>query len=260
MSKRPSFQFYPQDWLSDQKVIIMTAAQRGIYIHLLAHMWNTDDCTLENDLEFLAQLSGGDQEDVEVVLKRFRKTSNNSSTITHKRLQAEREKQDKYRKACSDAGKLGNAKRWGGDRVPDKVAIAKDRSSSSSSSSTSVGNTPPKKKERDQSIPASVGVFLDHCEKRKIEVKISTAKYLELRDEFTAKIDFWNGVRKCIDWCYDNQKKTITAARLRNWMNKEIDWQRQAQLKQQQSYQDKKNVLLKKSEVMKPEPVWMPPV
>ena len=37
--KRPAFQFYAGDFLSDYNVVCMNMAQRGIYITLLAHSW-----------------------------------------------------------------------------------------------------------------------------------------------------------------------------------------------------------------------------
>jgi len=38
-NKRPAFQFYAGDFLSDYNVVCMNMAQRGIYITLLAHAW-----------------------------------------------------------------------------------------------------------------------------------------------------------------------------------------------------------------------------
>ena len=39
ISKAPAFQFYASDFLSDLNVQMMTMAQRGIYITLLAMEW-----------------------------------------------------------------------------------------------------------------------------------------------------------------------------------------------------------------------------
>ena len=38
-NKRPAFQFYAGDFLSDYDVVCMNMSQRGIYITLLAHSW-----------------------------------------------------------------------------------------------------------------------------------------------------------------------------------------------------------------------------
>src|SRR5262245_25999190 len=37
--KPPAFQFYPKDWLLDDKVQAMSLAQRGLYITLLSFEW-----------------------------------------------------------------------------------------------------------------------------------------------------------------------------------------------------------------------------
>lgn len=58
MGKRPWFAFYPGDWLSSEKVTLMTPEQRGAYIHLLAHLWQSRDCALPDDDGKLAVLSG----------------------------------------------------------------------------------------------------------------------------------------------------------------------------------------------------------
>lgn len=53
----PAFQFYASDWLGSTKITLMTPAQEGAYIRLLAHAWNSDDCGLPNDDAKLAVLS-----------------------------------------------------------------------------------------------------------------------------------------------------------------------------------------------------------
>jgi hypothetical protein len=37
--KSPAFQFYPKDWLTDDKVMGMTDAEKGVFIDLLAIQW-----------------------------------------------------------------------------------------------------------------------------------------------------------------------------------------------------------------------------
>jgi 5-methylcytosine-specific restriction endonuclease McrA len=37
--KNPAFQFYPKDWLTDDKVQAMSLSERGLYITLLCHAW-----------------------------------------------------------------------------------------------------------------------------------------------------------------------------------------------------------------------------
>ncbi len=56
--KRPAFQFYASDWLGSNKHAMMTPAQRGAYIDLLCYQWNDPDCTLPDDDQLLATMSG----------------------------------------------------------------------------------------------------------------------------------------------------------------------------------------------------------
>jgi uncharacterized protein YdaU (DUF1376 family) len=141
MVKRPSFQFYPADWLSDPNVIAMTAEQRGGYIQLLASMWTTEDCELLNDEEYLCRISGLEQVGVKMVLRCFKVSDTNPGNITHKRLLLERKKQDDWHKKSSKAGKKGADKRWpqrAKQQVGVKMVNTKQHSSTSTSTSTSV--------------------------------------------------------------------------------------------------------------------------
>lgn len=146
--KRPSFQFYPADWLSDPNVIAMSPAQRGGYIHLLALMWSTEDCFLKDDDAYLCRLSGLEPEDLRVVKLCFRVGSTNGQpALTHKRLDEERGKQDEWREKSSIGGKKSAEKRWG-DRVKNKGGYkmvepnGNTSSSTPTSSSTSITKTP----------------------------------------------------------------------------------------------------------------------
>jgi uncharacterized protein YdaU (DUF1376 family) len=49
-NKPPAFMFYVKDYLGPPAVQLMTPAQRGMYIHMLAKSWdNVPICTLPND-------------------------------------------------------------------------------------------------------------------------------------------------------------------------------------------------------------------
>ena len=51
------FKFYPNDWLSSPKVSIMTPAEEGAYIRLLAYCWADKQFSLPDDDTILARLS-----------------------------------------------------------------------------------------------------------------------------------------------------------------------------------------------------------
>lgn len=58
-TKPPAFQFYAKDWLTSKAVIAMTPTQRGYYIMLLAHAWDSDNPgELENNPNLLWRLAG----------------------------------------------------------------------------------------------------------------------------------------------------------------------------------------------------------
>jgi DNA-binding transcriptional MocR family regulator len=103
--------------------------------------------------------------------------------------------------------------------------------------------------------------FSDLCQQRGIVNLVPEGKYLEMRKEFSARIDWWKNARDCIDWNYDNNNKKISSQRLRNWMKKAVEIQAQRDIQQKQKYMDEK---LKKNQQVfiksKLEPIWTPPV
>ncbi len=55
--RAPAFQFYAGDHLGDPRIALMTPAQEGAYIRLLAYAWMDPDGSLPDDDEALAHLS-----------------------------------------------------------------------------------------------------------------------------------------------------------------------------------------------------------
>ncbi len=100
----PAFQFYPKDWLSDGLVREMSAAQKGIYIDLLAIYWLEDG--LPADPERLARLVG-------VPIGLFRRLwpgiercfQTENSRLVQRRLDDEKRKQLEYRLGQSEKGR-----------------------------------------------------------------------------------------------------------------------------------------------------------
>jgi uncharacterized protein YdaU (DUF1376 family) len=135
-NKRPSFQFYPKDYLSDPNVMAMSPLERGAYWHLLATMWTTEDCSLPNDEEVLAKIAQVDKVVIRSLLHCYKVVN---GRLRHKRLDEERLKQDMYRNECSKAGKKGMSNRWKSKRASrsHKVDITNDNPSSSSSIASS---------------------------------------------------------------------------------------------------------------------------
>ncbi len=144
MSKAPAFQFYPGDWLSSTKITLMTPAEEGGYIHLLAHEWGEDDCGLPDDDIELAVLSRlgkawGDGSGEKIRRCFFLK----DNRLYNDRLLKEKKKQEEWRKKSSEGGIKGAKARWdkgkgmrrgGHKKVTTNPSPSDDLSSSSSSS------------------------------------------------------------------------------------------------------------------------------
>jgi uncharacterized protein YdaU (DUF1376 family) len=64
------FPFYPDDWISSPKVMLMTMERRGIYITLLAHAWNFPGGALPEDMSILQRFChGARRKNIEYVLE-----------------------------------------------------------------------------------------------------------------------------------------------------------------------------------------------
>lgn len=107
--KAPAFQFYPKDWQSDERVKLMTYEQRGLYIDLLCHCWL--EGSLPADVSAIGRI-------VHQSPARFTRMWNgplgqcfylrDDGRWSQKRLDAEREKQERFRRRQSDAA----ASKW----------------------------------------------------------------------------------------------------------------------------------------------------
>lgn len=151
----PAFQFYPDNYLSDPNVEMMTLEEQGANWRLICHAWKQEDIgTLANDDSMLAALSRLGPERWEACKKNILRAWDTSQDgiLIQKRLVREFQKQQEHHKAFSVSGKKGASKRWGGYGHPigrpkagHKKAMAKDgfSSLSSSSSSTAVDDSTP---------------------------------------------------------------------------------------------------------------------
>lgn len=109
-TKSPAFQFYPDTFLADANVAIMSLQERGAYITLICYCWQQG--SLPNDHEILARLCG-------VPVTTFRKLwpavsrcfTDRGEHLVHGRLEIERRKQRAYREIQAKNGKLGGRPR-----------------------------------------------------------------------------------------------------------------------------------------------------
>jgi uncharacterized protein YdaU (DUF1376 family) len=152
LAKPPAFQFYPKDWLSDDRVQSMTPAQRGAYIDLLCHNWLNGSLPIDpHDLAHLARV------DYFNFTRMWKKSlrecfvqATRAGRLTNPRLEREREKQRFYAELRAAAGKRGgrpqskpkaNGKQT--ESKPQSKTEAKKRPPSSSSSADRILIVPP---------------------------------------------------------------------------------------------------------------------
>lgn len=109
--KSPAFQFYPKDFLTDEKQVVMSLAEAGAYIRLLSKCWL--EGSLPADLAQLARLCGATRRQMKEMWpalgRCFQETED--GRLRHGRLDREREKQETYRQRQSDHGRASAAKR-----------------------------------------------------------------------------------------------------------------------------------------------------
>jgi uncharacterized protein YdaU (DUF1376 family) len=110
--RAPAFQFYPNDFLSDRNVIVMSMQERGIYITLICHAWQSP---LPSDVAQLARICGTPLTSFRKLWPAlavcFRPHPENPAVLIHPRLERERAKQVEYRQKQSDRGKASGAAR-----------------------------------------------------------------------------------------------------------------------------------------------------
>ncbi len=103
----PAFQFYVKDWLTNSRVILMTATERGAYINLLAHLWiamQRGEGLLADD-KALMRLSGCTEiEWGEAGTNVQRMFNKRGEHLFNERLTEEFNKHVKHREKCRAAG------------------------------------------------------------------------------------------------------------------------------------------------------------
>ena len=141
--KRPSYQWYPKDFMTDQNVAVMSLEEQGAYRLLMDYEWLHTG--LPNDTKALASMCRIPETHFKELwqnIEKCFKPSRDGTRLHHPRLQSERKKQNKWRKK-SKAGGLRSAQvreelKGGVDLVQPK---ANTSSSTTTSSSTSKETT-----------------------------------------------------------------------------------------------------------------------
>lgn len=170
--KPPAFQFYPADWLSSQRVQMMTLEEEGAYIRLLCYCWSHG--SIPSDPIKIARLLGKNvsTDVVTTVQRMFTVRSNDESTMGHERLDLEKQRQEARKAQAADAGRKSAENRKNGTKsqrdgngrsngrsnsvptdVPTDDEVCVERKSNPSSSSSTSGEEEDKK----ETLPPAVG-------------------------------------------------------------------------------------------------------
>ncbi len=110
----PFFKFNVSDWLTSQKIAMMSAAQVGSYIMLLTHCWAQATCTLPSDRIILKTLAKwtddcpGNFDEVIACFVPYKKTGR----LTNPRLYHEWLDTRQRLDILSESGQRGAEKRW----------------------------------------------------------------------------------------------------------------------------------------------------
>ena len=125
----PAFQFYAADFLSDEEQELMSCAQAGAYVRLLARQWI--EGSVPADLPALAKLAGAkslrEMEKLWPAIAPKFKPNGTAGRLVNARLEREREKQRAWREGLADNGRRGATARWGKDGPANGPAIAKQK-------------------------------------------------------------------------------------------------------------------------------------
>ena len=116
----PFFKFFVNDWLNSEKIALMSHAQIGAYIMLLAKCWTQETCTLPGELttlRTLIQWKGTDQE-LSCVLTCFTPTKRPKGRLVNKRLYTEWQAAMLRTRRLQEGGKKGAQTRWADPSTP----------------------------------------------------------------------------------------------------------------------------------------------
>lgn len=202
--KPPAFQFYPSDFLASTSE--MDAEEVGVYIRLLCHQWLRGGLP---DDEARLMAMGSPCEPIRVATRvayvKSRFVRGADGMLRHPRMEAEREKQTKYR---SNQAELAR-KRWVGIANPDAKSCGLAQAT----------QCPPSPSPSPSLIPA---LTLDEgTGVRGATPKLTDDAWLVslVRDPAYAGLDVMKQHAKMVRWCKENRKQP-TRRRFINWLNR----------------------------------------
>ena len=142
--KAPAFQFYPKDFLVDEHVALMSLQEVGAYVILLCHAWLEGGIPPDCDrLARLCRVSTPAFSRLWPSLEPLFQPQGANGRLINRRMEEERAKQQSYKQAQADSGRVGANIRWGRHSRPNGVAINSPMAKNSSSSPTPTAVTTP---------------------------------------------------------------------------------------------------------------------
>lgn len=110
----PAFQFYPKDWLSSSRVMLMNLAEEGAYVRLLCIAWLSGSIPAEiSELAKLCRVTTRQMRALwPAVSPCFVPHPTLSNRLVNERLEEERRKQSAFREMASERGAKGAQSRW----------------------------------------------------------------------------------------------------------------------------------------------------
>lgn len=142
LDKAPAYQWYVRDYMSDEAVALMSYEQQGIYRALLDRQWL--EGSIPADPSQLAAI-------LRVPAARFEKlwpriavkfSPVADGRLANGRMERERQKAEDYKRAASENGKKGAAKKWGGHKSANGHAIDSPMADSSFASAFASASAP----------------------------------------------------------------------------------------------------------------------
>lgn len=200
--KAPAFQFYADDFLAG--TITMTNEERGAYIALLCIQWSKGSLS-ENDFQRVC--IGMPPHSHRICQDKFQTDSDGN--YRNKRLEAEREKQEQYRKKQTDNAN----KRWVGNATAYPTALPADMPNVCSPSPTpspnkekSIASEP----QRSRFAPPTIKEVEDRC----LEIGLPISEASKFVNYYESK-----------GWIVGRSKMKSWKASLAGWKDRHIERQ-----------------------------------
>lgn len=229
--KSPAFQFYPADYLADERVVLMTLEEEGVYVRLLCYCWihgsiPSDETALQ---AIIGKPVNGGSTTLRRVVQAFANHATENGRLVNPRLEKERTKQAEWRAKSSEGGRRsGEARRCKikhktkGGSTKGQPARLKGGSTLRSSSPSSLSSSSEKEIIQDKTIissrfvPPTLAEAKAYCDERQngIDPERFVAHYERVGwvDNAGNKIKSW---KACIvTW----EKRNATPRRPTNYL------------------------------------------